>query len=311
MRVTVVVLLAAALLAAASEPVTPEQAAEMAEHGRCAEALPPLKRALGQVQDKDLKRRVGLAGVRCAMTLRQSGEATEFLTWLDRQFPQDPEILYAAVHVYSDLSLRASQDLLYSAPASPQVRQLNAEALEAQGKWKEALDEYRLVLERAPNMHGIHFRIGRLILSQPATPTTAEDAQREFEAELKIDPANAGAEYVLGELAHQAQRTPEAISHLTRATRLDVAFADAYVALGRTLLDAERPAEAIPPLETAVKLEPENPTHHFLLATAYQRTGRREDAAREFAAHKAGAEKAQKASQNLRRGVSAGEAPKP
>lgn len=75
---------------------------------------------------------------------------------------------------------------------------------------------------------------------------------------------------------------------------------------------ASHPAAWVPTLYFAegAPLEPDNPTNHFQLATAYQRTGRRADAAREFAAHKAGSEKAQKASQDLRRGVSAGEVPK-
>ncbi len=41
--------------------------------------------------------------------------------------------------------------------------------------------------------------------------------------------------------------------------------------------------EAVAPLEKAVKLQPGNPAGHYSLATAYARTGRKEDADREFA----------------------------
>ena len=50
-----------------------------------------------------------------------------------------------------------------------------------------------------------------------------------------------------------------------------------------TLLAEKKYPEAVAPLEKAVKMEPGNPAGHYSLATAYARTGRREDADREFA----------------------------
>jgi Flp pilus assembly protein TadD len=50
-----------------------------------------------------------------------------------------------------------------------------------------------------------------------------------------------------------------------------------------SLLAQKNYAEAVAPLETAVKLEPANPAAHYSLATAYARTGRKQDAEREFA----------------------------
>ena len=61
------------------------------------------------------------------------------------------------------------------------------------------------------------------------------------------------------------------------------AFGDAFVGLGACLGSAKRFSEAIPPLENAVKLEPENPAPHYLLAIAYSRTGRKEDGDKQFA----------------------------
>ena len=79
---------------------------------------------------------------------------------------------------------------------------------------------------------------------------------------------------------------PEAIQHFARAAQLDASLGEAYLDLGRSLLDSDRESEAVAPLETAVKLKPADPDTHFFLATAYQRTGRAADAAREFALHK-------------------------
>ena len=45
-----------------------------------------------------------------------------------------------------------------------------------------------------------------------------------FEAELAIDPANAAAEFMLGDIARQAQQWDEAIAHFSRAIKSDPGF---------------------------------------------------------------------------------------
>jgi tetratricopeptide (TPR) repeat protein len=307
--VLAVSLLSASLVAqtTAKPALSVEHFTSLAETGHCQEALPQLKRILPQVSDVTLKRRIGGAGVRCAMTINDAGTAVTFLAWLNREFPHDPAILYLSSHVYSDLSLRASNELLMTAPGSPQVHELNAEALETMGKWKEAAEEYRAVLAKDPGMQGIHYRLGRLLLSENDAPESNKAAAKtEFEEELKIDPNNAGAEFVLGELARQAELWPEAIAHCSKATKLDTSFADAYFALGRSYLGADRPAQAIAPLEMAARLQPNNPAVHFQLATAYRHAGRKADADRAFLAYKETAERSQQTKDEIKKQVSGG-----
>src|SRR6266851_4591335 len=268
-----------------SSPVA--RALHLADSGKCKEAIPLLKRALPQTSDKDLKRSAGLDGVRCAMASNQFDAAEDFLRMLNREFPGDPEVLYTSVHTYSDLATRASQQLALSAPNSAQAHELNAESLEMQGKWDQAAKEYDAIAHQNPRLPGLHFRLGRLLLSEPNPPADAsERAKKEFQQELEIDPNNAGAEYVLGELARQESQWPEAIAHFTRAAKLDAGFGDAYLGLGVSLMSAKRISEAVPPLETAVKLEPRNPAAHYNLAMAYNRAGWKEDADKEFAVHR-------------------------
>ena len=54
-----------------------------------------------------------------------------------------------------------------------------------------------------------------------------------MDQEIEIDPSNAGAEYVLGELARQAAQWPEAVGHFSRASKLDAGFGDAFLGLGQ------------------------------------------------------------------------------
>jgi tetratricopeptide (TPR) repeat protein len=297
---------------AAPDQSAAERATELAEQGKCTEAMPLIHQALeqdSQIEDRDLKRRMGAAGVRCAMMLNHQGAATTLLAWLEEQFPHDPEILFMATHVYSDLSARSSQELMEAAPDSPLVVEINAEKFEKQGDWRKAIAEYRVLLEREPRMPGIHNRIGQIILTLPATATSNDEARKEFEQELKVYPQNAGAEYFLGELARKGGHLPQAIEHYTNTTRLNAGLPEPYFGLGRCLLDSDRAADAVGPLETAAKLAPGNPTIHFTLAHAYQDLGRKEDAAREFALQKSTAEKIQHNTETVKRNVSGVPAP--
>lgn len=264
-----------------------QHALDLAKSGRCAEAIPLLKKAIEQSSDKDLQRNAGLAGIRCAMLRNQFDAAEDFLRTLHREFPNDPEVLYTAVHTYSDLATHASQELATRAPNSAEAHELNAEALEMQGKWDQAEKEYQKVVQQNPHMPGIHFRIGRLLLSKPNPPAdVAEQAKKQFQQELEIDPSNAGAEYVLGELARQSQQWDEAVTHFTRAAKLDSSFGDAYAGWGAALVSTKKFSDAVAPLQMAVKLEPENPAAHYNLAIAYTRTGRKAEGEHEFAIHR-------------------------
>jgi tetratricopeptide (TPR) repeat protein len=270
-----------------TDAASTQRAIKLAQTGHCEEAVPALKRASRAGSDKPMKRAAGFAGVRCAMLINKTGAAIDFLQMLNREFPGDPEVLYTSVHTYSDLATRASQQLAISAPNSAQAHELNAESLEMQGKWDQAAKEYEAIAQQNPRLPGLHFRLGRLLLSEPNPPADAsEQAKKEFQQELEIDPNNAGAEYVLGELARQDSQWPEAIKHFSRATELDAGFGDAFLGLGSSLLSAKRFSEAIPPLQTAVKLEPRNPGAHYNLATALTRAGRKDEAEKEFAIHR-------------------------
>jgi len=278
------------------------RALQLAQSGQCAEALPLLKGAAGQ--PPALRRDFNIAGVRCAMSLNRPADALGFAASLQREFPNDPEILYLLTHIYSDLSMRASQELLSKAPGSYQVHQLNAEALEAQGRWEDAAKEYESIVAANPTVPGIRFRIGRLLLSRDSpTADQLAKARTEFEAELKVNAQHAGAEFVLGELDRREDKFQDAITHFSHAVQFDAGNPDAHLGLGRSYMGAGRYREAIPSLEQAAKLQPDNPETHFQLAVAYGREGRKADAAREEKAHQETMARAQQRKDAISRGV--------
>ena len=240
-----------------------------------------LKKAAPHLTDKQLKYRAVMSTARCAMSLEQTETAVEALLVLNREFPHDPDVLYSTTHFYSELASRAAQELAATAPASHQAAQLEAEAFESQRNWDRAIAAYRKILDQEPKLAGIHYRIGRIILSK--SPAEAEQAKAEFDEEAKIDPDNASAEFMLGEIARQAGQWDNASGHFLRASKLDEGFQEAYLALGMSLNSAGKYSDAITPLRSYVKMQPADPAGHYQLATAYARTGQKPEAEREMA----------------------------
>ena len=274
----------------------------LAEGGDCNEALPYLTQDYPRAPTPLMKRTIGTGAVRCNLELDQAGKALDLLNSLNRDFPDDPDLLYLSSHVYSDLSTRASQRLLNTAPESYQAHQLNAEVLELQGKNSEAADEYRKVLSIHPDLPGIHYQLGEILLAGAAGTDTQDQARKEFEEELTVDPRNALAEYELGEMARRARQWNDAIAHFTRASQLDPGLADALIGLGKSLVSAGRAQDAIPRLERAVHLAPDNPNAHYQLSFAYRRLGREEEATKELTAYREIHDRLQNTQLRIRKG---------
>jgi len=274
---------------AADASSSADRGIDLAQKGRCREALPILKKAAPRLRDRQLKYRALMATARCAMSLDQTETTVEALLVLNREFPHDPDVLYSATHFYSELASRAAQELATSAPSSHQAQQLEAEAFESQQNWDRAIAEYKKILEQEPKLAGIHYRLGRIFLSK--SPPEVDSAKAEFDEELKIDPDDASAEFMLGEIARQAGQWDDAIPHFSRASKLDEGFQEAYLALGMSLNSAGKFSEAIAPLQNYVKMQPGDPAGHYQLATAYARTGHKPEADREMALQRETSEK--------------------
>jgi len=270
-----------------SPVLTTAQAVTLAEQGRCKEAVAGLKHAMTAPGTAESRKKAGVLGLRCSLALDNRDLALDFLRLLGKQFPSDPDVLFITVHAYSDLSTRTAQDLGRIAPQSIPAHKLNAEALEMQGKWDDAQREYEAMIQKEPNTPGLHFLLGRLLLSRPDADTkSAEHAKKEFQREIELDPKNAAAYYILGELASRDENWDEAIAKFSTAAKLDANFAEAYLGWGFSLVTVKRYAEAIPPLRAAERLTPENPAVHYSLATALSRSGQKEEAEKEFAIHR-------------------------
>ena len=268
----------------ASRSESPSAAAErgisLASRGHCAEALPILQRSIPQIADKDLRYDAAMARAQCGMSANQVDAVVESLLLLNREFPGEPKVLYVTTRYYSELANRTAQKLIETAPSSAEAQILVAEAYQAQGRWDEAAALYRKILEKYPNQPGVHYQLGRIILSKPLTPSAAEEAKKEFEAELKVNPTSPAAEFMLADLAWRTHNLNEAIEHFSRATQFDAELPQPYLGLGLALNTAGRYSEAIPPLQRYVEMVPSDAAGYYQLAIAHARTGSKQEADR-------------------------------
>jgi len=265
---------------------------QLAGSGHCDEAFPLLKRQ-ADPEAKQLRYKVQLAIAHCAIKRRDGQASVTALLALKHDFPNDPEVLYLTTQVFLRIAETASEDLARLAPDSYQVQRLQAEGLETQNKWAEAAAIYRKILEKNPNLPEIHFRLGHAALSQPELPNSTEEAKREFEQELAIDPSNASAEFWLGEIADRDRQWDEAISRFNSAIKLDPTLSTAYLGLGMALNSAGRFSDAVAPLEHYTAAVPGDLAGHYDLAIAYNRSGRKQEAAHEMMLHQQLSEKKQ------------------
>ncbi len=151
------------------------------------------------------------------------------------------------------------------------LRQMDLPA-PAEAQAKKALDI-------APNLPLAHFMLGEIAVQK----SDYGQAAREFEDERRINPDFAPAYESLGEAYMHLEKLPEAQMALTKAITLNANLTSAFAKLGAVLLRRQDIQTAIMYLEHAEKLDPGNFETHVILAQAYKRVGREDDARREGA----------------------------
>jgi tetratricopeptide (TPR) repeat protein len=251
--------------------------------GHCDTAREELAGEFAKDAASELGRLAGLALTQCLLAEAKYDDAVPVLARLRSLHPADADVLYQSARLH----MRAWNDTLYEmfrkTPNSYRVNQISAEIFEIQSRYPEAISEYRKAIEKNPAALNLHFRLGRALLLESHSPDNLGLARREFEAELKLNPADAAAEYETGQVLLVSQEPAEALKHFERAVVITPDFPEALQALSKMRLDAKQYAEAIILLENVIRLQPMNESAHYSLMLAYRNAGRPADAAKEQA----------------------------
>jgi len=249
--------------------------------GECPAAVPELEKQFALKDDKAVHRFAGLALAQCRIAAKQFDLAGPVIAELERELPSDADVLYVAANYH----MKAWNDAIYrmyqKAPASYRVDELSAEVFETQGKFTEAIAEYRKAIAKNPKAINLHYRLGRALLSQSHDPAVLEEARKEFDAELALNPSDAVAEYQVAQILGTQGKKAEAAARYERAAELRPDFPEALIAVAKLRSEAKRYDDAIRLLERAVKLQPRGEIAHYNLMLAYRNAGRTADAQRE------------------------------
>jgi len=245
----------------------------LSELGHYAEALPGLEKGFRSPPESSVRRLMGLQLQRSYVGLQRYHKAAEVALELSRLYPEDAEVLYHNGRFYGDLAYLTMRKLTQIAPESVWMFQAEGEALESQGHYDLAIRKYRKVLALEGARPGIHFRIGRAILSGPQEANSQNEALKEFEQELQIDATNASAAYEMGEIYRKQRELEQAGKFFNISVEHYPDFEEAQIGLGRVLSDLKQPEKALPHLQAAIRLNPENEVSHYQLALVYKALG--------------------------------------
>jgi tetratricopeptide (TPR) repeat protein len=249
--------------------------------GDCNRSYDELKLQAGRNSDPELRRLAGLACIQCLLPHNEFTQIMPLLAQMQKQYPDDPDVMYEAARVYNKAWNYSIYDLFQKAPASYRVNQLSAEIFETQGRYGEAAAEYQKAIDKNPIALNLHFRMGRAILLESHDPAALEKAREQFEDELKLNPVDAVAEYQIAQIYQNEQKSSQASDHYEKALAIAPNFAEALVALGKIRLEAKQHAEAVALLERAVRVQPKLEAAHYNLMIAYRDSGKTKEAQRE------------------------------
>jgi tetratricopeptide (TPR) repeat protein len=140
---------------------------------------------------------------------------------------------------------------------------------------RTALDE---LITRYPKLPHAHYARGVFLLTEDA-----DRALEDFRRELEISPSHLPARLQIAFEFIKRGEPARARPLAEEAARLAPEHFATRLAVGQVLLELNEIDAAVPELEKASKLAPRSPQTRFLLARAYARAGRAEDAARERA----------------------------
>jgi tetratricopeptide (TPR) repeat protein len=202
--------------------------------------------------------------------------AADLNTWL-KLHPADLQADYLLARTYRNLSLATLEHLLAVAPDSYPAHQLLAETYQNAEQDEKAVAEYRVVEGMVPDLPGVHFSIGHLLLKM----SQQDPAREELAAELRSNPDHAEANAEMGSILLDRLDAANAIPYLEKAVKLDPDQWVTYRQLGKAYYMQKDYAKAESALQQAVRHDPQG-LAHYQLGLVYRSLGQKEAANAQF-----------------------------
>lgn len=251
------------------------------DSGKYQEAKRLLAASFEEEQQQPVRLVVGQRLVECYLATGEQDQALAVVQKLRQMAPDDADVLYLASKTYMSAWNGAFQRLLARAPGSYQVRLIQAEALEAQERFREAAEEYRHAVKLAPQAPGLHYRLARMVLRSDAADGD-QKALEELGQQLAINPLDAPSWAESGEIHLRAGRLGEASGSFSRALKVQPGYVPARLGLAKVLIARQQWSQALEYLDAAARGAPEEEAIAYHRMLAYRGLGQTAEAKEAF-----------------------------
>jgi tetratricopeptide (TPR) repeat protein len=238
--------------------------------------------AVGTLTDAKFRKEVGLTLIEVETAQQDLAAASITIGKLRDDAPTDPEILYAAYRIHTDLAGEALLGLSLAAPQSGQMQQAIAHELERIRDLPGAIAAFRKAIAIDPNLPGIHFELAEALHGSDSQTDRAE-AEHEYTIALEKNPREVQAAVRLGDLQADRGDLDSAASLYERVRSQQSNNADAALGLARVYSEKNENEKALPLLQQVLAADPANLLAHFRLSALYRKMHRPDDAKRELA----------------------------
>jgi tetratricopeptide (TPR) repeat protein len=243
--------------------------------GRFSEALSPLQRALRLKPDlPEAKLWLGSA----LLAEHQPEAAVPYLRDASNSTQIGAQADSLLVQAYRESAENYYNRIAKLSPNSYRVDELKGQELAWQGTTVGALLQYERALSLKPNLEGAHRAMGDIYWQQRQFAL----AEKEFEAELRLNSMDEESNRRLGEYWVTKGDPARAISYLDAALAVHTENpGEVYHFLGLADVSEGNLAQAEAALKLAISDNPSEPSNYHLLMQVYLRMGKPGQAARE------------------------------
>ena len=213
----------------------------------------------------------GSAGKPGAKPLRDPKDAIG----LRHEFISAVEELHRGETAAAEATLRG---LIEQSPESYTFRFKLARTLYEQGRFEEALGEFREMTKLNPDEYKVHYNLGKTLNKLERY----DEAIRELRLAVQLDPEQTPGHNNLGIALLKTGRIEEAMKAFNRSIEIDDRQVDPHNNLGNAFLSLGRVADAADEFRRSVEIDPDFFEGRYNLGLCLMKLGKNREATREF-----------------------------
>ena len=249
--------------------------------GDATAAQADLSAAFPQLHDLSIKKQTGLELVELDSSSARFAGALSVVQELERLLPTDPQVIFVAYEISSQMMDQSVVNMALAAPDSAEMHMMMAGTLARQGNRAAAIAQYRQALRLNPRLPGAHYELAEQLRTS-TNPELNAQAEGEYKAALQVNQYDEKAWVRLGEIMAAHDDYKQAQEDYRKALALQPNDSDAKTDLAIALISMNQSSDAIPLLKNALNDDPTNSIAHYRLSLLYRRQGKIQDSQREM-----------------------------